>query len=964
MPIRETAILVCLLSVCLSLPARSEEVNYYDLLSTDAVAARQFVKKNPTWDGRGTVIAVLDTGVDMSVEGLRETTTGEVKVIEARDFSGQGVIHLTRPVDEKEGTEPVLKTGKGAVRGFEALSAKPDKSSLLLGFVDEKSFVNSSVSDLNENGRNDDKFALLVGNFKGEKGEENWRAWVDTDGDGSIADEEMQEEYSLNQKYFFFTAKADQRGGKTMAVALHLEQKRREAVLHFADGSHGSHVAGIAAGHDLFGREGFDGIAPGAKVMSLKIGDNTLSGGSTTTGSMRRAIEFAGSWSEQHKVPVVVNLSYGIGAEKEGESAIDRATDRLLAKYPLLSLATSAGNSGPGLSTVGTPAGADLVFSTGALLTRGNASTLYGTKLSKDVIFYFSSRGGELGKPDGLAPGCAASTVPPWEQWVVMRGTSMASPQLAGCMSLLASGAVQSKNKVEFNGGMMATALRNSGRPIKGYNLADQGGGLVHVPTAWDSLRKLASAKNGALVAGYKVKGDCPTCPDGRARSGFFRSGTYVPAKPDAVSFHVTPIFMAGASDEFKEKFFATYDLKVEGGNWLSPTAGSIFFKGTDGAEVDVMYDPSRLKEPGIYTALVRGTSRELGSSRLASVFELWNMVIVPYVFDLTSGFERRWEKESMDPGDVRRYFLRVPEGAASMRVELSPVRGKYTQSRLTLFDPDGHEVPIESPYADSTREKNANVVIPKAGLTPGVWEVVVLTHYVARGTSSYDLEVKFSGFEYDSPGEFYYDLGSAPRAVFQLRTLFDQVFEGRGSGGLYGFHRTEQYGSQGDRITFPITLEKDTAVLKLKLSVDLETYARFTDCAINVLDHTGAAVEKDGFSSVLATMEIRNPNAGRSGVTYEVEVIGGFAEHSDKEWTVTAEEFHEKSSYIPAKVWCEGYAYFTIYPNKSYGCEFELQDKPPIAPTGYSYYGELRFKNARTRKLDLVMPLRMRVGE
>ena len=113
--------------------AMAAEVNYYDLLSTDRVGARDFVSRHSNWDGRGTVVAVLDTGVDMSAAGLLRTSAGEIKVIEARDFSGQGIVHLRAPTQAKEGEELVWKTGKGVIRGVDRLTPVPLAKSLLVG---------------------------------------------------------------------------------------------------------------------------------------------------------------------------------------------------------------------------------------------------------------------------------------------------------------------------------------------------------------------------------------------------------------------------------------------------------------------------------------------------------------------------------------------------------------------------------------------------------------------------------------------------------------------------------------------------------------------------------------------------------------------------------------------------------------------------------------------------------------
>ena len=460
------------------------EDTYRTFLSRDRIGAADFVRAHPEWDGRGDVVlAVLDTGVDMTLPGLRTTSTGETKVVDARDFSGQGDVTLARAVAEERDGRTILRTDDGWVDRPDALPEPALDGVYWLGFLDEARFRNSAVSDINGSGGEDERFALLVVR-SGTWEEPRWSVYPDRDADRDLAEEAPVHDY-IDDRATFTLAGADPAERVTpLAFAPTVDDRglRPSLSLHFVDGSHGSHVAGIAAGSRILGEIGFDGIAPGARILSLKIGDNTLAGGSTTPESIKKALEYAAEWSRERGDFVVVNISYGIGSEIEGRHDIDQFVDELVRDNPRVAIATSAGNAGPGLSTVGTPSGATLALAAAALLTPPNAKDLYGVRLSRERLFSFSARGGELDKPDVVAPGVAWSTVPDWETHAVFRGTSMASPQTAGAMLLLASGAAAQAPPLATTAGMIYRALRHTGQPLEDTLRIAQGGGVIDVP--------------------------------------------------------------------------------------------------------------------------------------------------------------------------------------------------------------------------------------------------------------------------------------------------------------------------------------------------------------------------------------------------------------------------------------------------------------------------------------------------
>ena len=77
-------------------PAVEPAVAYMlGLMPLKSTGVDVFRAAHPTYDGRGVLIAILDSGVDPGVPGLIATSTGTPKIIELRDFSGEGRVALT-----------------------------------------------------------------------------------------------------------------------------------------------------------------------------------------------------------------------------------------------------------------------------------------------------------------------------------------------------------------------------------------------------------------------------------------------------------------------------------------------------------------------------------------------------------------------------------------------------------------------------------------------------------------------------------------------------------------------------------------------------------------------------------------------------------------------------------------------------------------------------------------------------
>ena len=135
---------------------------------------------HPTYDGRGVLIAILDSGIDPGVPGLTTTSTGAPKVIELRDFSGEGRVSLTAfpaPTDKE-------------MRGAARIGRMTTATTWYRGVFRELPLGRPPAGDVNGNGRNTDEFPVVV-----VKASDGWVAFLDTNLDGSFEDEMPLHDY-------------------------------------------------------------------------------------------------------------------------------------------------------------------------------------------------------------------------------------------------------------------------------------------------------------------------------------------------------------------------------------------------------------------------------------------------------------------------------------------------------------------------------------------------------------------------------------------------------------------------------------------------------------------------------------------------------------------------------------------------------------------------------------------------
>ncbi|MEZ0310717.1 MAG: S8 family serine peptidase [Myxococcota bacterium] len=195
---------------------------------------------------------------------------------------------------------------------------------------------------------------------------------------------------------------------------------------------HGTHVSGSAVARGNPDAGGTRGMAPRASLAGVQVLQDN---GRGTSSAILRGIERAVEFARAHDGFVVVNMSLGGPARGDiADNPMVQAIERATREHGIL-FTISAGNSGPGLGTVGSPGIAPSAITVGAMDHRNTPAT------SDDVVARFSSRDREGGpKPTLTARGVNVRSTLPGDAYGGMSGTSMSSPITGGAVLALGQG--------------------------------------------------------------------------------------------------------------------------------------------------------------------------------------------------------------------------------------------------------------------------------------------------------------------------------------------------------------------------------------------------------------------------------------------------------------------------------------------------------------------------------------------
>jgi subtilisin family serine protease len=800
------------------------------LMPLKGTGVDQFRVQHPTYDGRGVLIAILDTGVDPGVDGLITTSTGAPKIVELRDFSGEGHVALAPVTPAADGTVAV---GGHTLAGAHRIGRLTTATTWYAGMLRELPLGKPPAGDLNGNGTNTDAFPVIV-----VKASDGWVAFLDSNLNGSFEDEMPLHDYRDGRETIAL-------GSRPITLAANFSEADGAPLLdlYFDNGGHGTHVAGIAAGHSLFNVSGFDGVAPGAQLLGLKIA-NAARGGISVTGSMQRAMAYAARYAEQRNMPLVLNLSFGVGNEREGHAVIDSIVNAFLVAHPTVVFTISAGNDGPGLSTLGFPGSADLALSVGASYPGAFARPVQpGSAPAPDVMGWWSSRGAELAKPDLVAPGVAFSSVPRWNTGDEIKGgTSMAAPHAAGLAACLLSAMAQEGRKV--SAAEIAQAVRASAVPFRGESPLDDGAGQPRLDAAY---RWLLGGHQGST---YVVR-----VPAG-VSAAFHRDGLRDPGDT-LQSFQVRHVGGLRAA-----QFLLKSSVP-----WLSVPATVV--AGARETEIPVAYERSAFAAPGVYIGTVSAWNP---SDTLAgALFTLPNTVVVPYDLVAKPLFD---ERRAIGPARVQRYFLKVPWAGATLSASVTLPDSAAQTATAYLFEPNG--APFRGVGHDSvvslggTLPGTARLVVAAEDLVPGVYELDVVAPPLSGATATVRAAL--------APWAV-----AAATAGVEASTDGPEAAAGRATTTLLGAERSVAVTGRGAPAESVTVRVPDWAVQAIvDVAMAPEQWDDFTDFGVTDFDSTGQQVGQGALNYAFGRHAVdARAVAALRGRPLTVELFPAFARYN-----------------------------------------------------------------------------------
>ncbi|MFF6970792.1 S8 family serine peptidase [Streptomyces tsukubensis] len=828
--------------------------------------AVDFVKKNPTYDGRGITIGILDSGVDIAHPALQKTTTGERKIVDW--------VTATDPVIDGDGTWRQMRlevAGPSFTVNGRAYTAPAGNYRFNI-FAEAVTRNGDMAGDLNRDGDTTDTWAMLYDAAQGT-------VRVDLNNNADFTDDTAMKPYKNGFQIGYF-GQDDPATPIAERIPFVIElrkdvvynpstgAKADYASIGIIEGSHGSHVAGITAANGLFGGK-MNGAAPGAKLVSSRA--CSWSGGCTNIALTEGLADLV-----INRGVDIVNISIGgLPALNDGNNARSELYNRLIDSYGV-QLVISAGNDGPGTNTLGDPGVADKAISVGASISKESWAANYGSLVTKKYqMMPFSSRGPrEDGgfTPTVTGPGSAIQTTQTWSPggpvreagyelppgYSMIQGTSMSSPQVAGASALLLSAAKQ--RGIDLTPAKLRTALTSTANKIPGVKAHEQGAGLIDTVEAWKSV------KDGVGAHEYTVKAPVDTAIDFALKTPGFGTGLYDREgglkAGQSKTYDITVTRTTGPD----RAVWHELDWRNNDGTFRLLGGDRVRLPLNQPVTVTVQARP---KSDGVHSAILEADDpRTEGVDKqiMATVVVSTPLAAPSYAFSASGSVERN---------SHRSYFITVPEGAKTLEVALGGL-AKDSQTRFISIHPYGVQMEDSATiYCYPNYPNPANTCRPDVRSydepAPGVWEIEVESRRTSPLLNNpYQLDVTLLGADFAPAVQTLPEVkvGTPAPVQWQVTNKIAPI-DGRLAGGSLGSAKvTRPTINKGELQQTTVVIGEGVERLDVAIG---NTSDRNADLDLAVYNQAGARVASSADADSEEAVSLVKPAPG----TYRIVVDG-----------------------------------------------------------------------------------------
>ncbi|KAJ2161782.1 hypothetical protein GGF46_001204 [Coemansia sp. RSA 552] len=696
----------------------------HGLLPRADTQAAEFVRKHPTYDGRGTVVAILDTGIDPRAQGLQVTSDGQRKVVDYIDCTGSGDVALGPPQTCTGDTLEVRGTSGRTLRLNAAWSNPSGQwrvgAKRLYDIAPPDVKINAQRERDEYFGKTAQQLADAVGTRKsayaGDDSDderieldaqadslsalrgaysdlgplydcvvfhdgEQWRAAVDTAESGDLTQAPAMGAYRRTGDVGLLSKR------HLLSYTLNFYDQGRTLSIVTSVGTHSTHVAGIVAANHPEEPQN-NGVAPGAQLLSLMIGDHRVGSMETGVGLTRAANAIV-----EHQADLA-NMSFGEPSSTANVGQWVQMVRKEVVRRHRCIFVSSAGNEGPALTTAGAPGGtSDDIIGVGAYVGYEQMKADHGMfETVKDTVFTWCSRGPTADGARGIdvyAPGSAIASFPAYakERLHLANGTSMSSPNLCGCLALLVSawkqelGADATQRISPYR---VRNAIISTAKPV-GDNI--HGAGMVQTDAAWQFLK--AHVTREYEDVGYDVR-----VADSVDMRGIYLRDAEESAHARHMRIQVTPVFPTDArsklecdsdgergQQESERQFgFEQRAVLVATASWISvPDAVYIGGKGSSFA---VRIDPTQLEPGRLHTAAIE--AYDSANVDRGSIFSVPVTVTKPLPVSSSACVELGHLR--FQPTEIIRRFVDVPLGATCAKIVLRMANTAAQESAPAMF--------------------------------------------------------------------------------------------------------------------------------------------------------------------------------------------------------------------------------------------------------------------------------------